>query len=240
MVDSVIVHPEVTPVGKPLAALVAGERPFAHVNVPLVSPQVPAAGETFAALRAAERPLPRVRAGVYGELGGSEEALVAELAGMESDPGVAQEVSALMRRVGETLGAVWARVRPSAAPARGRQVAQVVSVSQGERLQSGLRSERVSVAKRSDALYVADQDFPTPVVSGPPLRFARRGLGFHLPRLSLPEALSLHRVLVGVLVLRLLLQERERDVVFFIGVFIGPKTRLKAGGFCVAAFVSWS
>lgn len=130
--DSVIVHPEVTPVGKPLPTLVASKRPFPHVNVPLVSPQVPAAGKTFATLGAAERPLPRVRAGVYGELGGSEEALVAELAGMQSDSGVTQEVSALVRRVGKTLGAVRARVRPSAAPARGREVAQVVSVSQGE------------------------------------------------------------------------------------------------------------
>lgn len=238
--DSVIVHPEVTPVGKPLPALVAGERPFPHVNVPLVSPQVPAAGKTFATLGAAERPLPRVRAGVYGELGGSEEALVAELAGMQSDSGVTQEVSALVRRVGETLGAVRARIRPSTAPTRGREVAQVVSVSQGERLQSGLRSEGISAAKRSDALYVTDQDFPTAVVSGPPLRFARRGLCFNLSRLSLPQALSLHRVLIGVLVLRLLLQERERDFIFFVGIFVRSKTGLKAGGFCVATFVSWS
>lgn len=106
--DSVIVHPEVTPVGKPLPALVAGKRPFPHVNVPLVGPQVPAAGKTLAALRAAEGTLPRVRTGVHGELGGGEEALVAELAGMQSDSGVTQQVSALMRRVGETLGAVRA------------------------------------------------------------------------------------------------------------------------------------
>lgn len=130
--DSVIVHPEVTPVGKPLPALIAGKRPFPHVNVPLVSPQVPAASKTFATLRAAKRPLPRVRAGVYSELGGREEALVAELAGMQSDSSVPQEVSALMRWVGETLGAVRTRVRPSAAPTRGRDVAQVVAVSQRE------------------------------------------------------------------------------------------------------------
>lgn len=131
--DSVIVHPEVTPVGEPLPALIAGERPFPHVNVPLVSPQVAAASKTLATLRAAERPLPRVRAGVHSELGGCEEALVAELAGMQSHSGVPQEVSALMRRVGETLGAVRTGVGPSAAPAaRGRDVAQVVAVSQRE------------------------------------------------------------------------------------------------------------
>lgn len=104
--DSVIVYPEVTPVGKPLPAFIAGERPFPHVNVPLVSPQVPAASKTFATLRAAKRPLPCVRTGVYSELGGREEALVAELAGMQSDSGVPQEVSTLMRWIGETLGAI--------------------------------------------------------------------------------------------------------------------------------------
>lgn len=132
LMDSVIVHPEVAPVGEPLAALVAGERPFPHVNVPLVSPQVPAASKTLATLRAAEGPLPCVRAGVHSELRGREEALVAELAGMQSHSGVPQEVPALMRRVGEALGAVRTRVRPPAAPARSGDVAQVVAVSQGE------------------------------------------------------------------------------------------------------------
>lgn len=131
LVNSVVVHPEVPPVGEPLPALIAGKRPFPHVNVPLVSPQVPAAGKTFPTLRAAKRPLPRVRAGVYSELGGREEALFTELAGMQSDSGMPQEMSALMRRVGETLGAVRTRVRPPAAATRSRNVAHV-AVSQGE------------------------------------------------------------------------------------------------------------
>lgn len=104
--NSVVVHPQVPPVGEPLPALVAGKRPFPHVNVSLVSPQVPAAGKTFATLQAAKRPLPSVCAGVYSELGGREEALVTELAGMQSDSRMPQEVPALMGRVGETLGTV--------------------------------------------------------------------------------------------------------------------------------------
>lgn len=83
--DSVIVHPQVSPVSKSLPTLGASERPLPHVNVPLVGSQVPATGEPFATLCAAKRPLPCVRASVHGELGGSEEALVTELTGMQSD-----------------------------------------------------------------------------------------------------------------------------------------------------------
>lgn len=88
LVDPVIVHPQVPPVSKSLPALCAREGPLPHVNVPLVGSQVPAAGEPFAALCAAKRPLPGVRARVHGELGGSEEALVTELTGMQPDSSV--------------------------------------------------------------------------------------------------------------------------------------------------------
>lgn len=87
--DSVIVHPQVPPVGESLPALCAGKGPLPHVNVPLVGSQVPAAGETFPTLSAAERPLPCVCASVHGELGGREEALVTKLTGMQSDSCVA-------------------------------------------------------------------------------------------------------------------------------------------------------
>lgn len=127
--DSVIVHPQIPPVGKSLPTLTASKGPLAHVNVPLVGSQVPTTGKTFATLRAAKRPLPCVCASVYSELRGSEEALVTELTGMQSDSGVTQEVSALMGRVGETLGAVWARVRSSVPSTRGCRVAEAVCVS---------------------------------------------------------------------------------------------------------------
>lgn len=80
--DSVIVHPQVPPVGKSLPTLCASKGPLPHVNVPLVGSQVPATGETFSTLRAAKRPLPCVCASVHSELRGSEEALVTELTGM--------------------------------------------------------------------------------------------------------------------------------------------------------------
>lgn len=89
LVDSVVVHPQVTPVGKSLSTLCAGERSLSHVNVPLVGSQVPASGETFPTLSAAERPFPCMCASVNSELRGSEEALVTKLAGMQSDPCVA-------------------------------------------------------------------------------------------------------------------------------------------------------
>ncbi|TNN77699.1 hypothetical protein EYF80_011997 [Liparis tanakae] len=147
LMDSVIVHPQVPPVGKSLPALGAGEGPLPHVHVPLVSSQVPAPGKTFTTLGAAERPLPRVRAGVHSELGGSEEALVTKLTWMQSDPRVAQQVSALVGGVGETLGAVRAGVRSAVPSAGSRRVAQRVCVSQREQLGVGLRSQRVSIAE---------------------------------------------------------------------------------------------
>ena len=94
--DSVIVHPQVPPVGKPLPALCTSKRPLPHVNVPLVSSQVPAAGKAFPTLSAAKRPLSCMGASVHSELRGSEEALVTELTGMQSDSCVAQKVSALV------------------------------------------------------------------------------------------------------------------------------------------------
>lgn len=89
LVDSVIVHPEVPSVGKPLPTLCASKGPLPHVNVPLVGSQVPAACKTFTALCAAKRPLTCVRASVNSKLRGSEEALVTELTGMQSDSCVA-------------------------------------------------------------------------------------------------------------------------------------------------------
>lgn len=89
LVNPVVMHPQVPPVSEPLPTLCAGKGPLPHVHIPLVSPQVPAAGKALATLGAAERPLARVRASVHGELGGSEEALVAELTGVQSDSCVA-------------------------------------------------------------------------------------------------------------------------------------------------------
>lgn len=87
--DSVIVHPQVPPVGKSLPTLCASKGPLPHVNVPLVGSQVPAAGKTFTALSAAERPLPCVCASVHSKLRGGEEALVTKLTGMQPDSCVA-------------------------------------------------------------------------------------------------------------------------------------------------------
>lgn len=89
LMNPVIVHSQVPPVGKSLPTLCASERSLPHVNVPLVGSQVPAAGKTFTTLSTAKRPLPCVCAGVHSELRGSEEALVTELAGVKSDSGVA-------------------------------------------------------------------------------------------------------------------------------------------------------
>lgn len=82
LVDSVIVHPQVSPVGKSFSALGASKGPLSHVNVPLVGSQVPAAGESFTTLSTAKRALPCMCASVHSEFRGSEEALFTELTGM--------------------------------------------------------------------------------------------------------------------------------------------------------------
>lgn len=87
--DSVIVHPQVPPMGKSLPTLCASKGPLPHVNVPLVGSQVAAAGKTFTTLSAAKGPLPCMCASVHSELRGSEEALVTKLTGMQSDSCVA-------------------------------------------------------------------------------------------------------------------------------------------------------
>lgn len=89
LVDSVIVHPKVPSVGKPLPTLCASKGPLPHVNIPLVGSQVPTAGKTFTALCAAKRPLTCVCASVNSKLRGGKEALVTELTGMQSDSCVA-------------------------------------------------------------------------------------------------------------------------------------------------------
>lgn len=89
LVDSVIVHPQVPSMGKPLPALCASKGPLPHVNIPLMGPQVPAAGKTFTTLSAAKRPLTCVCASVNSKLRGSEKALVTELTGMQPDSCVA-------------------------------------------------------------------------------------------------------------------------------------------------------
>lgn len=113
-----------------LATLRAGEGSLAHVYVPLVGPQVATACKPLAALSAPKWPLPCVCACVHGELRRGEEALVAELAGVQTDAGVAQQVAALVRGVGEALGAVRAGVRSPAPAARSRRMAEGVRVPQ--------------------------------------------------------------------------------------------------------------
>lgn len=81
---------------------------------------------------------------------------------------------------------------------------------------------------------------PTPVVSGSPLGFSRGGLGLNLPGPPLPPALALHRVLVGVVVFRFLVQEREGAVVIFVAGLVGDKTRSEAGRVCAGAAASWT
>lgn len=225
--DSVIVHPQVPPVGEPLPALPAGKGPLPHVNVSLVGSQVPAAGEALTALSAAKRPLPCVCAGVHGELRGGEEALVAKLTGMQPDSRVAQQVSALVGRVGEALGAVRAGVRPSAPSAGSGGVAQGVGVSQCV----GLWSERVSAAKSSEPPRVIDGASPSPVISGPPRGFSGGGWKLNLPSPPRPPAVALRRVLIGVVVFRLLVQVREGAavVVVFVAGLVRDETRSEAG-----------
>lgn len=89
LMNPVIVHPQVPPVGKSLSTLCAHKRPLPHVDVPLVRSQVPAAGKPFTTLSAAKRPLPCMCASVHSELRGGEEALVTELTGMQPDSCVA-------------------------------------------------------------------------------------------------------------------------------------------------------
>lgn len=163
-----VVHPQVPPVSKPFTTLGAGKGPLPHVNVPLVSSQVPAPGKSLTALSAAKWPLARVCASVHGELGGSEEALVTELTGMQSDTCVAQQVPALVGGVGETFGAVRAGVRSSIPSTRSCGVVESVCLSEGERLRIGLWSERVSVGKRCSPPSVRDGAPRTPVLPGSP------------------------------------------------------------------------
>ena len=87
--DPVVMHTQVAPVSKPFTTISTSKRPLPHVNIPLVGPKVPATRKSLTALGAAKRPLARVRAGVHGELRRREEALVAELTGMQSDSCVA-------------------------------------------------------------------------------------------------------------------------------------------------------
>lgn len=56
----------------------------------------------------------------------------------------------------------------------------------------------------------------------------------------LPDSLALHRILIGVLVLRLLVQERERAIVIFIAGLVRAKTRSEAGCVCSRAAASWT
>lgn len=112
--DSVVVHPEIPSVSKSLSTLIASKGPLPHVNVALVGSQVPTAGKALPTLGTRKRSLPSMRAGVHGKLRGSEEALFAELTGVQTDTCVAQKMSALVGGIGKALGTVWAGVRSSA------------------------------------------------------------------------------------------------------------------------------
>lgn len=112
--DSVVVHPEIPSVSKSLSTLVASKGPLPHVNVALMGSQVPTTGKALSTLRTTKRSLPCMCAGVHRKLRGSEEALFAELTGVQPDTCVAQKMSALVGGIGKTLGAVWAGVRSSA------------------------------------------------------------------------------------------------------------------------------
>lgn len=68
LVYPLVVHPQVAPVGEPLATLLADEGSLPQVDVSLVGPEVPAAGKTLSTLGAAKRPFPCVDAGVHREL----------------------------------------------------------------------------------------------------------------------------------------------------------------------------
>lgn len=68
LVYPLVVHPQVAPVGEPLATLLADEGSLPQVDVSLVGPEVPAAGKTLSTLGAAKRPFPCVDAGVHCEL----------------------------------------------------------------------------------------------------------------------------------------------------------------------------
>lgn len=143
-----------------------------------------------------------------------------------------------MGGVGKTLGAVRAGIRPSVPSARGRRVAEAVGVPQCKRLRIGLWSERVSVAKRSDPPCGIDRASPTPIISGSPLCFV--GGGLNLLRTPLTQVLALHTVLIGALVFRLLVQERESAIVPFVARLVRAKTRLEAGGICASAAARWT
>lgn len=145
-----------------------------------------------------------------------------------------------MGGVGKALGTVRAGIRSSVPSARGRRVAEAVGVPQCKRLRVGLQSERVSVAKRSDPPRVIDWASPTPIISGSPLRFTRGGLGLNLRRTPLTQVLAQHSVLIGVLVFRLLVQERESTFIPFIARLVRSKTRLEAGRICASAAASWT
>lgn len=143
-----------------------------------------------------------------------------------------------MGGVGKTLGTVRAGIWPSVPPARGCRVAEAVCVPQCMQLRIGLRSERVSVAKRSDPPCGIHRASPTPIVSGSPLCFT--GRGWSLLRAPLTQVLALHSVLIGALVFRLLVQERESAIIPFVARLIRAKTRLEAGRICARAAASWT
>lgn len=117
-------------------------------------------------------------------------------------------------------------------------MAEAVCVPQCKRLRIGLWSERVSVAKRSEPPCGIDRASPTAIISGSPLRFT--GGGLNLLRNPLTQVLTLHSVLIGALVFRLLVQERESAIIPFIACLVRAKTRLEAGWICASATASWT
>lgn len=128
LMDSVVVHPQIPSMSKSLATLVASKGPLPHVNIALVGSQVPTTGKALSTLWTAKRSLSCMRAGVHCKLRGSEEALFAELTGVQTHTCMAQKMSALVGGIGKTLGTVWAGVR-SAIPCSSCRAADTVGMT---------------------------------------------------------------------------------------------------------------
>lgn len=91
-----MVNAQIALVCKFLSTFRTGKRPLALVHVPLVGSEISAPGKALPTLSTAKRSFPGVSPSVDSELGGREEALIAELTRVKSDSRVAEEVPPLM------------------------------------------------------------------------------------------------------------------------------------------------